>query len=83
VYIFGVPHGRSLGDAYVCMRICFTCFTLFYSLYWVLIFPTRALALPVAAVPFELVMCSAYGKKAASLCVSEFAACRCSVYLLY
>jgi hypothetical protein len=67
---------------YVCVSAVL-CFTLLYSLYWVLIFPTRALALPVAAVPFELVMCSAYGKKAASLCVSEFAACRCSVCLLY
>jgi len=29
----------------------------------------------LSLVPFELVMCSAYGKKQASLCVSEFAAC--------
>ena len=29
----------------------------------------------LSLVPFELVMCSAYGKKQAYLCVSEFAAC--------
>jgi trehalose 6-phosphate synthase/phosphatase len=29
----------------------------------------------LSLVPFELVMCSAYGQKQASLCVSEFAAC--------